>query len=155
MSSKLYNVKRKIASILESDENLRSILGGGPIIVGWPLGEHIRLPSITITDVYLRREISGLGGLSNNLGQFEIYHIILQVDVWADSEGIRDRISEAIWSAVLKALDSLRVDGIIVGSPSASTINEVRYGIFRHSIRYPITCEVYTYAKPRPNHDQT
>jgi len=121
LSSKLYNVKRKIASILESDENLRSILGGGPIIVGWPLGEHIRLPSITITDVYLRREISGLGGLSNNLGQFEIYHIILQVDVWADSEGIRDRISEAIWSAVLKALDSLRVDGIIVGSPSAST----------------------------------
>ncbi len=137
----LADVKQKLIDVLKDDAALTTVLGPDasgqiPVCGEWPMGKTMWLPSVTVTDITDRGEVSGLNDSFDGGKRYEWDHALIQVDVWAKTAASRDEISARIKKTLLKASTEFRDIGVSLGAPMIVALNEAKRLIFRHSLRY-------------------
>jgi len=107
-------IKQEIVDILVIDSDLMKLLGEDPagdvpVYNGWQFGKHPVLPSVTITDAADVGEVSGLGDGFDGTTVYEWSYTVIQIDVWAADEALRDVISAQVRRLCLKLLLACQV----------------------------------------------
>ena len=139
----LADVTAKFVEVLLEDDELETLLGDDPagdvlVYDRWPVGEHVWLPSVSVSAVGLVGEVSGLNDGYDGSSRSEWEFPTVQVDVWAAKEALRDSISEAVRAALFKGKSEFRSVGVSVDAPTVRPLNEVKPLIFRHSLSYKV-----------------
>ncbi|MEM2351653.1 MAG: hypothetical protein QXT26_04520 [Thermoproteota archaeon] len=135
------DVKQRITEALRADGDLASLLGRDasgqtPIYQDWIMGRMLWLPSITISDVYVRCESGGLNDAYDGLKRYMWSHALIQIDVWAKSPGQRDKLSARVQQALLVA--DFGDLGLDLSPPLVIALAEPERSVYRHSIRYSV-----------------
>ncbi|MEM2351791.1 MAG: hypothetical protein QXT26_05235 [Thermoproteota archaeon] len=135
------DVKQRIAEALRADSNLAGLLGWDasgqtPIYMDWIMGRMLWLPSITISDAYVRCESGGLNDAYDGGKRYEWSHALIQIDVWAKSPGQRDELSARVQQVLLAA--DFRDLGLALSPPLIIALTEPERAVYRHSMRYAV-----------------
>ncbi len=139
----LADVTAKFVEVLLDDEDLEDLLGkdpagATPVYDRWPMGEHVWLPSVSVSAVGLVGEVSGLNDGFDGSSRSEWEFPTVQVDVWAATQALRDSISELVRQVLFKGKSEFRSVGVSIDAPTVRPLNEVKPLIFRHSLSYKV-----------------
>lgn len=90
----LADVKQRIAEALRADSELSSLLGRDafgqtPIYRDLMIGRMLWLPSITVSDAYVRCEFGGLNDAYDGARRYEWSHALIQ-----SMSGLKARLNE-------------------------------------------------------------